>query len=255
MTAQGKIWIMAAWTGGYPREDNVEDIYVYDPDADTWELKTAIDQTRRRGSAAVVVDANEEKIYVSHGNSGGHETGNFATSYGMLDVYDIASDTWTALATAPNPRDHTCGAIVTTPNGPRLCVGGGRNGGLQGWPPVGATDCYDFATDTWSVEEDIPTPRGGSSCGTSCDGKLVVAGGEGNNQAYADVHAFDGVSWVPIDSLVVQRHGSGLAVDCVCNEIHIASGARTQGGSNEIASLETYFSDGIDNGVLNECTA
>lgn len=241
---RGKIWIVAAWTGGYPREDNAPFMYVYDPDIDSWETRTPLPEDRRRGSAAIVVDENEEFIYVSHGNNGGHETKDFAKSFGYLDVYDIEKDEWSIPdgGDAPNPRDHACGAMV----GGRLCVAAGRNGGEKGWPVVATTDCYNFDTKQWEEEAAIPIPRGGSSCGTSCDGKLIVAGGEGNGQAYNNVHVFDGKTWEEIDSLNVQRHGSGLAVDCVCNQIHIASGASTQGGGSEIASLETYFPDGVD---------
>lgn len=246
VAARGKIWLVAPWTGGYPKEKNVDKMYVYDPDQDSWDTsRKALPIERRRGSSAIVVDANENFIYASHGNSGGHETGNHATSFGYLDVYDIENDEWSALpGNAPNPRDHTCGGMV---NG-RLCVASGRNGGLKNWPSVAKTDCYDFSTNSWTEEAEIPNPRAGASCGMSCDGRLIVAGGEdfGAGVALNKVHIFDGSSWEEIDNLNVQRHGSGLAVDCVCNQIHIASGSSSGGGSPEITSLETYFPTGED---------
>ena len=55
----------------------------------------------RRGLAAVIVSKDETQIYVCHGNIGGHETGNHATSLAYLDRYTIASDSWTALSDAP----------------------------------------------------------------------------------------------------------------------------------------------------------
>ena len=242
VSAQGKLWIVAAWTGGYPRETNAEHVYVYDPLIDSWSTRTAMPLARRRGGAAAVVSDDETKIYVSHGNSGGHETGNHAISHGYLDEYTIATDSWRALPDAPNPRDHCGGAMV---NG-RICVAGGRNGGVLGWPEVAPTDCFDLATEQWSVEANIPQVRGGSSYGTTCDGKLMVAGGEGSNQAWAQVDVFDGSTWTTINSLVVGRHGTQLAVDCVCDQIHIASGAETVGGQREITSVETYFPGGVD---------
>ena len=74
----------------------------------------------------------------------------------------------------------------------------------------------------------------------------MVAGGEGSGKAWDRVDVFDGTSWTTIDNLVRGRHGSGLAVDCVCNQIYIASGAAAQGGGPEIKSVETYFPGGID---------
>jgi N-acetylneuraminic acid mutarotase len=241
VAARAKIWVMAAWTGGYPQEKNAEYIYVYDPATNQWSTKTALPADRRRGSAAVVVSNDESKIYVSHGNTGGHEQNNFAVSLGYLDVYDIDNDSWTALPDAPNPRDHTCAAIIDG----RICVAGGRNGGEVGWPAVSATDCYDIATRTWSVEAAIPNNRSGAACGTTCDGKLMVAGGEEEWKAQEYTSIFDGKKWTNLAPLVDSRHGTGLAVDCQANLIYIASGAGEGGGGPELLTMETFYPDGI----------
>jgi N-acetylneuraminic acid mutarotase len=234
---------MAAWTGGYPRESNPSNAYVYDPATNTWQTRTALLFDRRRGSTAVIVSADERKIYVSHGTTGGHEQADFSTALGFLDVYDIATDSWTALSdSAPNPHDHTGGALIHG----RICVAGGRNGGEIDWPPVAPTDCYDLVTGEWTVEAPIPQVRSGSSYGMTCDGHLIVAGGEGGGQAWQNVDVFNGSLWISMANLVVGRHGSGLAVDCACNRIHIASGAISQGGGPETQSVETYFPSGSD---------
>jgi hypothetical protein len=185
------------------------------------------------------------KIYISHGNRGGHETGNFSTSLGWLDYYDIDEEKWyTNLPDAPNPRDHTGGALV---NG-QICVAGGRDGGSVGFfnLPILPTDCFDLSRNQWLVKADIPQGRAGSAYGTTCDGKLMVAGGEGGGQAWSNVDVFDGESWTTVDPLNRARHGTGLAVDCICNQIHIASGSGKQGGGIGLSSVETYFSSGMD---------
>lgn len=135
----------------------------------------------------------------------------------------------------------------------RICVAGGRDGGEINFfsKVILPTDCYDPVTNKWSVEENIPSGRAGVSSATTCDGKLMVAGGEGgiktsSKEAWSNVDVFDGTSWMTIDGLNIPRHGSGLAVDCICQQIHIASGARTQGGRYEIRSLETLFAHGVD---------
>jgi hypothetical protein len=238
--ADGKLWIVSAWTDWYPEENNSQRIFVFDPVTNSWDkTKTPLSENRRRGGSAVVVVG--EYIYVSHGNRGGHEQDNtnFATSLGWLDRYNRNTDTWEQLADAPNPRDHTGGAYV---NG-RICVAGGRNGGEADWPVVPATDCYDPETDTWTVEASIPNPRAGSAYGTTCDGKLIVAGGEGGG-AWSTVEVFDGTSWSSLPPLNDSRHGTGLAVDCECNQIHIASGAGNEGGGPELYSLETWYPSG-----------
>ena len=67
---------------------------------------------------------------------------------------DANSWEWEALQYAPNPRDHTGGAHV---NG-RVCVAGGRNGGILPSSNVVITDCYDPILDIWT--EDAPIPQG-----------------------------------------------------------------------------------------------
>ena len=75
---------------------------------------------------------------------------------------------------------------------------------------------------------------------------LMVAGGEGFDQAWSNVDIFDGSKWISISKLNVPRHGSGLAVDCICNQIHIASGSNKEGAGGEMRSVETYFPGRID---------
>lgn len=128
----------------------------------------------------------------------------------------------------------------------KICVAGGRIGGDQGWPEVSATDCYDLSTNKWTEEAGIPDPRAGSAYGTSCDGKLLIAGGEGSGKAWDNFDVFDGTSWTKLDNLNIGRHGTGLAVNCACNQIYIASGAASQGGGPEIRSVETFFLGGKD---------
>jgi hypothetical protein len=166
VVTQGKLWLVAAWMGGYPQEQNVNATYVYDPATNSWATKSALPVGRRRGSAAAMLSPDGTQIYVSHGNSGGHETANFATSQPYLDEYNIASDTWTALSSnAPNPRDHTGGAMV---NG-LICVAGGRNGGEINWPMVAPTDCFNLTSRKWEVKDPMPVILSGY-----CDGLRAV---------------------------------------------------------------------------------
>ena len=74
----------------------------------------------------------------------------------------------------------------------------------------------------------------------------MIAGGEGFGQAWKNVDVFDGSAWTTLDDLKVARHGSGLAVDCQCEQIHIASGSGSQGGNPELKSIETFFPNGED---------
>jgi hypothetical protein len=242
-----EIYFPAAWTDWYPQEKNTAVMYVFNTITNTWRNVTAMPEYRRRGSAAVVVDGT--KIWVSHGNRGGHEQSatNFATSYGWIDYYDTADGKWylgdvMGFPDAPNPRDHTGGALV---NG-RICVAAGRNGGVDKWPIVPQTDCFDPVTKKWNdpPPPNHPDPRGGSLYGTTCDGRMIVAGGE--RSISSRVYVFNGTHWEKFQNdFIDSRHGTGLAVDCVCNLIYMAAGSGSDGGA-PINTTEIYFPGGTE---------
>jgi hypothetical protein len=239
VVAGTKLYVVSAWTGNYPYESNVANIYVYDTVTDSWTTEPGLPESRRRGAAATVYHNGE--IFVSHGNRGGH--GQHAESLGWFDKYNITSKTWTTnLTDAPNPRDHAGGAIVDG----MLCVAGGRDGGVQDFfdAAVLETDCYDFVTGQWEVRASLPQGRGGAAYGQTCDGKLMMAGGEGFDKAWRRVDVFDGTSWTTVADLKENRHGTGIAFSCQCNQAHIASGSIIQ-GELEIASTETFFIGGL----------
>jgi hypothetical protein len=240
-----EIWIVVAWTGSYPREDSVADIYIYDTVTDTWSTKPGLPVNRRRGAAAVVVASGLNRIYVSHGSNGGHATthNTDVVVTGYLDYYDLDSDEWvTNLPDAPHPRDHTGGAFL---HDRYVCVAGGRDGSVVGWPAVLPTDCFDTVTMRWitpnsPATNNLPAPRSGSSYGTSCNGEyLLLAGGEMGDRVYGDVYAYDGTAWTTLAStLRTARHGSSLAMDCQCDRIWLASGSGGPRGGPELTSME-----------------
>lgn len=236
----GRVWVVSSWTGNYPKERNVNKIYIYDTVHDQWFTKDGLPKGRRRGGAAAVHYKGE--IYVSHGNRGGH--GAHATAFGWLDKYNILEDRWiTNLSDAPNPRDHSGGVVID--NHGIFCVAGGRDSGVKLFfdAVVLPTDCYNFVLNTWTVRASIPQGRAGSNYGQTCDGKLMIAGGEGFGKAFSNVDVFDGNNWTPYPSLVLGRHGSGLAFSCDCNQVHVASGSIKQ-GDYETSTIETLFPRG-----------
>lgn len=242
VVADNKIWIVSSWTGNCCKEKNVPDIYVYDTTSKKWQKKAGLPEYRLRGAAAAVLYGRD--IYVVGGNRGGHGLGN-GHVFAWFDKYNIDDNQWTVnLTDAPHARDHTGGGIV---NG-KLCVASGRDSGAADYfnATVLPTDCYNFDTKVWEVHADIPQGRAGAAIGTTCDGKLMVAGGEGYHEAWNQVDVFDGTSWQTVGSLQVARHGTGLAVDCSCNQIYVASGAGAQGGFPLLDSTETYFPTGVD---------
>lgn len=237
----GRVYVVSSWTGGFPFERNNDKIYIYNVAADVWSTRAGLPERRRRGGGAAIL--RQGVIYVVGGNRGGH--GGHATTLGWMDGYDIARNSWmTNLPPMPDGRDHTGGALV---NG-QLCVAGGRDGGSSNFfnENKESTWCYNFGNKTWVRKANFPTPRAGSSYGRTCDGRLIVAGGEGAGRAYANVDVFDGCSWKSSRAMTRARHGSGVATsNCrTCGQMFIPSGSGSQGGSPELMSTERFVPAG-----------
>lgn len=246
----GKVWIVSSWTGAYPFERNNDKIWIYDVAKNSWSTKQGMSADRSRGGAAAVRRGNW--IYVVAGNRGGH--GKHAQSLTWMDAYNWRTGKWSNPGQYPDMpgggRDHTVGALV---NG-LLCVASGRDGGRDDFFVAvrRTTYCYDFATRKWTKKENFPGARAGAMAGTTCDGKMMIAGGEGFGKAFDRVDVFDGRRWTRAPPLVRARHGSGLAMArCQrCAHIFIPSGSGNQGGGPELLSTEEY----IPNGSPEECT-
>lgn len=240
------IYMPGAWTGGFPFESNVPNLIAYDTENDVWLEKKGLSAARNRGSGAVAV--HNGKIYLAMGNRGGH--GGHATTLGWFDVYDPATDSWSALPNAPDARDHVTGGIVQG----KFCIAGGRDGGhADFWEnPVTRINCWDFASSMWEQKAHMPHGRAGTAAGGTCDGLLMIAGGEGipiqqPGRAFDRVDLYD----VTTDSfrkpifLNRARHGSGLGIsDCSCGNIYLPSGSGNIAGSPELTTTEVWAKDG-----------
>jgi N-acetylneuraminic acid mutarotase len=242
-----EIWLPSPWTGDAPNETSVASIYIYNIVTDTWRTKPGLGLSRQRAGAAA--QHFNGFIYVSHGNRGNL---NNSAAVSFFDRYNIANDTWTALPNAQFPRDHTGAAIV---RGSWFCVAGGRDSGAPGDffnVAVLPTECYDLlagVNGVWTTKASIPQGRAGAAYGTTCDGKLIVAGGEGFGTAWKNVEVFDGEAWMTFPDLKVARRGTGLAVSCECGgQVHITSGRPCQGAScfTNLVSTETLFPNGVN---------
>ena len=233
----GKVWVVGAMTGGWPKEPPVPEVHIYDPATDRWTRGPSIPSDRRRGGAGAVV--HEGRIYVVAGITNGHTSGHVA----WLDVLDPRTGTWQRLADAPRPRDHFQAGVIDG----KLYVAGGRRssaGTNQHFElVVPEVDVYDFRTNAWTTlppASNIPTPRAGSTT-VVLDGRLVVIGGESGAQeaGHAEVEALDPRTgrWTALAPMNTGRHAAQAVLHD--GRIWIAAGSRTR-GATEVASQEVY---------------
>ncbi|MEM6630216.1 MAG: kelch repeat-containing protein [Bacteroidota bacterium] len=232
---EGLIYVIGAFTGGYPHEVPISHIYIYDPSADLWIVGPSIPEDRRRGAAGVVVI--EGKFYIVCGIVNGHRS----HWVPWMDEYDPQTNTWKELADAPRARDHFQAAYFEG----KIYAAGGRRSGSGDTPFQGTlpeVDVYDMKSNSWSTlpsSGNIPTLRAGCTSIVR-KGKLIVIGGESPTQqvAHNEVEALDLRSyfWKRLDTLQRGRHGTQAIL--TGNQIYIAGGCGNRGGNPELTHLE-----------------
>lgn len=236
ITYNDEVWVLGAFTGGYPHETPIPNIHIFNPDKNEWRVGPEIPADRRRGAAGVFVYKN--KIYIVNGIQDGHWDGHVA----WLDEYDPKTNTWKKLADAPHVRDHVQAVVIDD----KIYVAGGRRSTAKIGQVLNLTeeavDVYDFKTGKWSTlpeSANLPTQRAGNASVVR-DGKLLVIGGESGEQvpAHSEVEALNTktMKWEELPSLNQGRHGTG-AVN-VNGKIYIVAGSGNRGGGPELNSIE-----------------
>ncbi|MEO1450105.1 MAG: kelch repeat-containing protein, partial [Bacteroidota bacterium] len=201
-----KVYIMGAFTGGYPDESPVPLIYIYDPATDLWSTGDSIPADRLRGAAGVVF--HKGSMYLVSGIQRGHMSGHVP----WLDKYDPATGKWEKLADAPRSRDHFQAIVVEN----KLYLLGGRRSNAPNAVfanAVAEVDVYDFASGKWStLPEPLPTLRAGNYV-TKMKDEILVLGGESEFQpsAHNEVEALNVHShqWRSLAPMLRGRHGTG----------------------------------------------
>jgi uncharacterized repeat protein (TIGR01451 family) len=150
--------------------------------------------TARGNVGAAVING---RIYVPGGYDGTAAT----PVLDVLEIHDIASDTWSSGAPMPTPLS---GAAVAAYGGTLYTFGGSTASG-----DVASTYAYDPASDTWT--EKAPMPGGARSYAAAAElnGLIYVAGGWPSLNV---VEVYDPVSdsWSTASSLKIGRQAAGL---------------------------------------------
>jgi N-acetylneuraminic acid mutarotase len=229
----GKIYVVGAFTGGYPNETPIAHVYIFDPQTGEWTQGPEIPQNRRRGSAGAVVHG--DKIYVVCGIINGHVSDQVA----WLDEFDPNTGEWKQLADAPHARDHFHAAAF---RGKIYAVAGRLTSSDNVFGnTVPEVDVYDIGTGKWTTLADpIPTPRAGNTVAV-LGKELLVIGGESmkHMEAHSETESLDlqDYSWHTLSPLVEGRHGTQAAVHN--GKLYMACGSNTR-GANEITSHEVF---------------
>jgi N-acetylneuraminic acid mutarotase len=150
--------------------------------------------------------------------------GGFGKSGNVLntvEVYNIQSDSWKAIAPLPQPLHHTTASNF---NGKIYVIGGYTN---NNWLPSDKLFVYDPKKNLWTEESSMPTARGALTA-VFIDGILYAIGGEGESGIMAINEAYNPKtkSWVLKPSMPTARHH--VASPVVDGNVYVFGG-RVQG--------------------------
>jgi len=162
--------------GGRPTFLVGSDLLRYDPTTDTW---TSLSPLPTAVATEHTVVTHGDKIYVAGGRSADAPLPPAAFIVGTLQIYDIASDTWSTGTSMPTPVSDA----VAVEKGNKIYVFGGWDGTTF----ISAVQIYDIASDTWSTGTAMPTARSNAVAGT-CGNKMHIIGGEDATFSLSTVH-------------------------------------------------------------------
>jgi N-acetylneuraminic acid mutarotase len=153
---EGKLYVV----GGVGPDS--EDLWIYDPATDRWDVARARLPTQREHLAVTVLDG---KLHAIGGRWG--DRGNLAA----LEIYDPATGTWTRGPDLPTARS---GLTVGVLEG-HVHVTGGES--LSLGRTFGEHEAYDPMIDRWTALAGLPTPRHGLTSAVVGGRWYVIGGG------------------------------------------------------------------------------
>ncbi len=175
--------------------------HLYDEATDTWSA-TANPPSLNRHSAQMTLLPDGRVLY-SAGYSGAFGGPTFASA----EIYDPATNLWTATGSLATPRlGHGAVLLTTGPHAGQVLV----CGGVDRVTLVDTATCerFDPNTDLWLPAPSMGGPHALFTLTPLMDGRLLAAGGQvtfATNRTTAEV--FDPVSgsWTPVPNMAVPR--------------------------------------------------
>jgi N-acetylneuraminic acid mutarotase len=159
----GKIYVIGGAIDATPH--TLATVEVYNPVTDTWDTTKAPMPTKRAHVSASEVNG---KIYVIGGSKQGGSTW---AALDTVEVYDPATDTWTAKSHIPTARWSLSACVVDE----KIYAIGGNHYPYQ--PNVVSTvEMYDPEEDRWTEKKGMWMQRYSLSC-SAVNGKIYAIGG------------------------------------------------------------------------------
>ena len=239
----GKIYLI----GGFDHHENLggrapalSRVDVYDTQTNTWH--TAADMPTPRVAPQTAVFSNEIYVFGGYDRKG---PGGALRYKKTVEMYDIATDTWTKKRDMPTLRHAVMTAVV---HGKIYVIGGSVHDKKLGRDvATSLVEVYDPATDRWEKRADMPTERGATHA-VVIDSKIYVIGGYNWQQGpltdkfVASIEEYNPKTdqWRELPDMPMFKFMFASVV--VNNEIYTIGGANTPGGNRlvRISDVDVY---------------
>lgn len=159
----GQVFV-AGGVQSFPAGLLVDSISIYSQADDAWRRGPVI-PTARRSLAVVAADG----LLYALGGQVILQNSSFPLS--VAEVFDPATETWSSIASLPQPRFSTAAAV----GGGRIRILGG--GGLGAEVATRTHQVYDIASGQWSLDTEMPRGRVNAGAVALPDGRVFVMGG------------------------------------------------------------------------------
>jgi N-acetylneuraminic acid mutarotase len=166
----GKIYVLGGISGTGNERRALSDVYILDPDNQSWEQGHFMPSPRHDAASAVL----DGRIYMIGGKE---QAGSNAPAIDLVSVLDLKTMQWGELAPLTSPRVGMKGDVI----GGKIYIAGGNSGGEL----FSSVDCYDPDADAWAEVAEMSAPRMSHAVAAE-DDVLYVVGGSLNIPKSAD---------------------------------------------------------------------
>lgn len=225
----GLIYVFGGMTESVGLTDAVE---VYDPATDSWTIAPPIQTTLRHFTAVQQIGS---KVYVVGGVTA---SGNAPAQkgLGLLEVFDLSTNTWQRKADMPTPRRTPGIGLV---DGRLFVIGGAASAHLD------VVEEYDPTMDRWSQQPPMPTPRDRLRV-ASLQNLLVAIGGSvgAGRTSIVEIYEPSSCTWKSGPPMPTARESIAVAV--VGETIFAIGGRHDQDGiiaTNEMLDCRPLFAN------------
>jgi N-acetylneuraminic acid mutarotase len=151
-----------------------------------------------------------------------------------VQVYDVATDSWTLGPPLPGPVNHT---TAVSANG-KLYVLGGQSSAAGGGPFVDSVFELDPALGEWVLKAPMPRARGGGAAAV-VDGLIYMVGGRPPHGQDFAVYDPTADTWTVLPDLPTGRNH--IAAGAIEGKIYVVGGRFGSGFSSDMTDLVEVF--------------